>query len=104
MLVGEGRPYCIALLWIEEKEWRDGTAGQVATLVHEVNSRLSQPERPRRWAVMKGSLSVDQGELTANLKLRRSKVEARYAGLITALYAGAKDHEDSWYIGNEEER
>jgi hypothetical protein len=49
-------------------------------------------------------LSIESGELTANLKLRRPKVEARYAELISTLYAGATSHADALHIGREEER
>lgn len=82
LIVGEGRPYCIALLWPERQDWDADLAFKVDETVHTVNVRLSQPERPRRWALIRGKLSVENGELTANLKLRRSKVEARYAELI----------------------
>jgi hypothetical protein len=47
---------------------------------------------------------VESGELTANLKLRRPKVEARYAELISALYAGTDSHPDTLHIGREEEK
>jgi long-subunit acyl-CoA synthetase (AMP-forming) len=54
--------------------------------------------------VVKGKLSVQSGELTANLKLRRPKVEARYAELISALYAGADSHSDAMHVGGEVEK
>jgi hypothetical protein len=84
LIVGEGRPYCIALLW-PEQEWSAELAAGIDATVRDVNARLSQPERPRRWAVVKGKLSVESGELTANLKLRRRR--SGKAELIAALYA-----------------
>jgi long-chain acyl-CoA synthetase len=102
LMVGEGKPYCITLLWPEGAEWSAELAADIDATVIEVNARLSQPERPRRWAVMKGKLSVESGELTANLKLRRPKVEARYAELISALYSGAGSHPDALHIGGVE--
>jgi long-chain acyl-CoA synthetase len=104
LIVGEGKPYCIALLWPEGRERKAGLVAGIDATVRNVNLRLSQPERPRRWAVLKGKLSVESGELTANLKLRRPKVEARYADIISALYAGATSHPDAMHIGGEEER
>jgi long-chain acyl-CoA synthetase len=88
MVVGEGRPFCAALLWVE------GT-GDAATVdasvaidaaVAEMNRRLSHPEQLKRWAVLPNDLSIEGGELTANLKLRRHEVEARFHGEIERLY------------------
>ncbi|MGD1060007.1 MAG: AMP-binding protein [Methanomassiliicoccales archaeon] len=101
LLIGEGRPYCIALLWPEGK-WDAKTADEIDRMVKEVNSRLSQPERARRWAVAKGDLSVERGELTANLKLRRRVVEERYFSLISSMYASTGEHQDAWHVGWEE--
>ncbi|MDD1743837.1 MAG: AMP-binding protein, partial [Methanomassiliicoccales archaeon] len=103
LIVGEGKPYCIALLW-PEGEWNAELAKKIDETVREVNARLSQPERPRRWAVVKGKLSVESGELTANLKLRRPKVEVRYAELISAIYAGVDSHPDALHVGEEAEK
>jgi long-chain acyl-CoA synthetase len=82
MVVGEGRPFCAALLWV------DGTAdaGIVDASVTEMNRRLSHPEQLKRWAVLPNDLSIEGGELTANLKLRRHEVEARFHGEIERLY------------------
>ena len=102
LIVGEGKPYCIALLWPEGPGWNAEMASKVDETVREANAKLSQPERPRRWAVLKGSLSVESGALTANLKLRRPRVEARYAELISALYEGAASHPEALHVGGEE--
>ncbi|MDD1770712.1 MAG: AMP-binding protein, partial [Methanomassiliicoccales archaeon] len=101
MLIGEGRPYCVALLWPEGK-WDPKNAERIDKLVKDANARLSQPERPRRWAVVKGELSVERGELTANLKLRRRVAEEKYASLISSMYISTGGHQDAWYIGWEE--
>ncbi|HEX6581156.1 MAG TPA: hypothetical protein VF195_09835, partial [Actinomycetota bacterium] len=52
----------------------------------EMNRRLSHPEQLKRWAVLPNDLSIEGGELTANLKLRRHEVEARFHGEIERLY------------------
>ncbi|HVO77949.1 MAG TPA: AMP-binding protein [Methanomassiliicoccales archaeon] len=103
IVIGEGRPYCVALLWPEGK-WDAGMAGKIDAMVEDVNSRLSQPERARRWAIVRGELSVEGGELTANMKLRRRVVEERFASLISTMYASIGDHQDAWHIGWEEEQ
>jgi long-chain acyl-CoA synthetase len=82
MVVGEGRPFCAALIWVEGV---DG-ATAVDAAVTEMNRRLSHPEQVKRWTVLPNDLSIEGGELTANLKLRRHEVEARFHGEIERLY------------------
>ena len=82
MVVGEGRPFCAALLWVEGT----GDAATVDASVAEMNRRLSHPEQVKRWTVLPNDLSIEGGELTANLKLRRHEVEARFHGEIERLY------------------
>jgi long-chain acyl-CoA synthetase len=82
MVVGEGKPFCAALLWVEGV---DG-ATAVDAAVTEMNRRLSHPEQVKRWTVLPNDLSIESGELTANLKLRRHEVEARFHGEIARLY------------------
>jgi long-chain acyl-CoA synthetase len=85
MLVGEGRPHCAALLWL-----LDATpaprAETIASAIHEMNRGLSHPEQVKRWAVLRDDLSVDRGDLTANLKLKRRAVGERFGALVEALY------------------
>jgi long-chain acyl-CoA synthetase len=84
MVVGEGRPFCAALLWVE------GTsdATMIDAAVIDANRRLSHPEQVKRWAVLPNDLSIEGGDLTANLKLKRHRVEARFRGVIDSLYEG----------------
>ena len=81
MLVGEGRPYCVALLWSPAPMLRptpdDDRPGGGA-----INRGLSHPEQVKRWAVLPNDLSIERGDLTANLKLKRQAVAARFGRLI----------------------
>lgn len=85
MLVGEARPYCVALLWLEPGA-RD--VESIGRAVEHVNTQLSHPEQVKRWALLENDLSSERGELTANLKLKRKVVAERFAPVIGALYAG----------------
>jgi long-chain acyl-CoA synthetase len=82
MVVGEGRSFCAALLWVEGT--RDAT--MIDAAVTDMNRRLSHPEQVKRWAVLPNDLSIEGGDLTAILKLRRHRVEARFGGVIDSLY------------------
>jgi long-chain acyl-CoA synthetase len=83
MVVGEGRPYGIALLWMEDENLVSG----VDAAIKEVNVHLSHPEQVKAWAVLPNDLSIETGELTANMKLRRPWLVQQYAGLIDSLYS-----------------
>jgi long-chain acyl-CoA synthetase len=88
MLVGEQRPYCVALLWVQGKVLDAGAGQLIDRLVGQVNQGLSHPEQVKRWAVLANDLSVEAGELTANLKLKRQAVARRLQDVVQALYAG----------------
>ena len=54
-----------------------------------MNKRLSNPEKIKRWAVLANTLSIENGDLTPNLKLKRNVAAQRYANVVDALYGGA---------------
>ncbi|HTD53040.1 MAG TPA: AMP-dependent synthetase/ligase [Thermoanaerobaculia bacterium] len=58
----------------------------VAAEVERWGAALEPWERIRGFAILPRPLSVSEGELTANLKLRRDEIEARYRHLIERVY------------------
>ncbi|MDB4873659.1 MAG: Long-chain-fatty-acid--CoA ligase [Gemmatimonadetes bacterium] len=52
-----------------------------------VNQRLARVQTVKRFAVLPGELSVDGGELTPTMKLRRKMISEKYAKEIERLYA-----------------
>jgi long-chain acyl-CoA synthetase len=106
MLVGDRRPYCVALLWpnvpaLETFARREGlSSADLATLVkdphvleylrREIDARssaLASFERVKRFALVDREPTLANGEITPSLKIRRAKVQERYADLIESLYA-----------------
>ncbi len=81
VLIGENRPYCTALLWTE------GDIPDLETLIEEVNAGLSHPEQIRKFKVIPRALSIAEGELTPNLKVKRGAVEEHFAKEIEEMYA-----------------
>jgi len=60
---------------------------EIDRAILEANARLSHPEQVKRWAILANDLSIEHGDLTANLKLKRQAVSQRLRAVIEALYA-----------------
>jgi long-chain acyl-CoA synthetase len=100
-VIGAGLPQLIAVLALDPARLAarlgapaDGSAGgwlsaeqeqRLRVDVRDALASLSYFERPRGLVLTLRPFSVDTGELTANLKLRRQAVEQRYAESIAAL-------------------
>lgn len=103
MLVGEGRPYPVALVspnW-DALRSRCGIAEDVPTerlasrsdvvsfIEDEVRAQtgdLATFEQVRRVVVLPHELSIEDGDLSPTLKVRRRNVEGKYAAVIASLY------------------
>jgi long-chain acyl-CoA synthetase len=103
MLVGESKPYCSALLWVEKNKFDDKTAKAIDTEVKQMNNNLSNPEKVKKWAILVNTLSIEKGELTPNLKLKRNVVAQRFAMTMEALYGGERPKDEAIYGGSEKE-
>ena len=82
-VVGDGRPYLVALITIE------GDLAATAAGVERVNAQLPETGRVRRYVVLEDTWAPGGDELTPTLKLRRNAAQARYADHIEALDAEA---------------
>ena len=104
MAVGAGHRFVVAILAVDLAKLSAGTRRRgraaptkqlSARIPDEVIRRdviaamaeLPPHERPAGVLVTANPLSIEGGELTSNLKLRRSAVEAKYAVEIDAIYA-----------------
>ena len=83
ILVGEGRPYCVALLWTDLDE------AALSSGIADMNALLSHPEQVKRWRVIDTPMTVKNGELTPNLKVRRDIVTEHYRSLIEEIYSAS---------------
>ena len=96
LVVGDRRPYVAALIAVdpEKVDSVDGGGENVHALVAEavedVNGRLGRAEQIKRFALLPRPFSIEAGELTPTLKVKRRVCEQRFREEIEALY-GAKD-------------
>ncbi len=102
MVVGDGRPFCGALLWVHGP-CTNGTIPAIEQAIARANASLSNPEQVKRWAILQNDLSIEGGDLTANLKLKRSHVTGRLSDVVEALYGETACHNDAViHIGGKE--
>ncbi len=106
VLVGDGKPFVAALVtpeFEEVKRWCDENGVQAADLdamakspevakllqdeIDRLSGDLSRYERVRKIAVIPAVFSIDGGELTPTLKVRRREVLGRYAEVVEGVYA-----------------
>ncbi|MGW6027846.1 AMP-dependent synthetase/ligase [Streptomyces sp. NPDC055099] len=112
VMVGDKRPYPVALITLDAEEiggWagREGVEltgppsqdPRVRALVQEVvdaaNATVSRPARIRDFALLDEDFTVEAGLLTPSLKVRRHVVTERYAEVVEELYRrdGARQEE-----------
>ncbi|WP_163847697.1 AMP-dependent synthetase/ligase [Pseudooceanicola aestuarii] len=106
MLIGDGRAYVTALVMIDYEMTarhardtglsftnyadlcrNDKVAELIGTWMEEVNTRLNQVEKVKKFRVIDVELDAEDEELTPTMKLRRAKIEQRYGDVIEAMYA-----------------
>ncbi|MBV9006094.1 MAG: long-chain fatty acid--CoA ligase, partial [Solirubrobacterales bacterium] len=104
VMYGDRRPYPVALITLDPEEigpWakEKGLPEDLATLadnqvVHDMihaeldraNSNYAQVEQIKKFAILDHDLSVETGELTPSLKVKRNVIYERYADLFDSLY------------------
>jgi long-chain acyl-CoA synthetase len=66
---------------------RADVQGMYQKVIDAINVELAQFERIKRFAVLPTEVTVEGGELTPTMKLRRRVVEERWAAVIEQLYS-----------------
>ncbi|MEZ4393096.1 MAG: AMP-dependent synthetase/ligase [Polyangiales bacterium] len=92
VVYGDGRRYLVAGVWLEPgavaaaRARGDDVEALVRARVDAVNASLPSYETIKRYAVIESPLSVENGLLTASLKVRRKKVYEAFGADFEALY------------------
>ncbi|MBW2941194.1 AMP-binding protein [Zhongshania aquimaris] len=82
MVVGDSQAYCSALVFPSPGV----SKRQIADEINQCNTLLPDYAQIRRWLVLPKRLSVEDGLLTANGRLRRKEILAYYADLVNECY------------------
>lgn len=106
IVYGEGKPYCVALVgleaealmgWAAENGLGDKSFGEIARdgktremisgYVDQLNNHLNRWEQVKRFSIIDRELTVEAGDLTPSLKLKRKSVVDDFHDSIDQLYA-----------------
>jgi long-chain acyl-CoA synthetase len=109
IVIGDRRPYLVALVGIELDtvgDWaqRQGIAyttyrdlGEkpevvklIQEVVTEVNTRFASVEQVKKFRMLPKELDHEDGELTATQKVKRSAIEKRFADLVEDMYRSGR--------------
>ncbi len=112
VVIGDRRNYLVALLTLDaeaaqalarEKGWPTEPAALAneprlhqyleQAIERDVNPKLARFETIKRFKILPKDFSIDAGEMTPSLKVRRGIVEKKYAADIESLYAESASSE-----------
>ncbi|MDQ2711588.1 MAG: long-chain fatty acid--CoA ligase [Acidobacteriota bacterium] len=108
LLIGDKKPYVTAILTVNATQVQGLKADQaksaghrdegaepvtkaVQAAVSRVNKQLAEFERIRRFKVLDRDFSIEQGELTPTMKIRRNRVLENHRELVSQLYLGREE-------------
>lgn len=111
VVVGDRKPYLVALITLSPETVGElcknagvpeGTIAEVSAnpkvkryledaIERVCNSKVARYQTIKKFTILPHELTVDGGEMTATMKLKRKPINERYAREIEAMYEGAAD-------------
>jgi long-chain acyl-CoA synthetase len=107
VVVGQARNFVTMLISLDEdaiKAWAAGgpldgrnydeivaspeTRTMIAPYVEELNGKLNRWETIKKFAILPRDLTIEAGEITPSMKIKRRNVETNFATQIDEMYAG----------------
>jgi long-chain acyl-CoA synthetase len=101
VVIGDRRKYLTALVTLDEEACAKYLAdagleepliessairAEIEVSVQELNAQFARVEQIKKFAILPRQLSIEGGELTPTLKVKRSKVSEHFADIIAGLY------------------
>ena len=90
VIIGDRRKYLVALITVDEERSkamsRESCEQAVQRAVDRVNSELARVEQIKRFCILSRPFSIERGELTPTLKIKRNVVEEHFKEEIEAMY------------------
>ncbi|GAB1690483.1 AMP-dependent synthetase/ligase [Krasilnikovia sp. M28-CT-15] len=108
VVVGQARNFVTMLISLDEDAiagWAEGgplagrsyaeivaapeTETLIAGFVEQLNGKLNRWETVKKFTILPRDLSIEQGEITPSMKIKRRSVETNFAAEIDKMYAGS---------------
>ncbi|HVP00509.1 MAG TPA: long-chain fatty acid--CoA ligase [Bryobacteraceae bacterium] len=86
LLIGDRMPYVTALFTVNGRP--EEARGAVEKHVKAVNRQLASFEQVRKFKILERDFSIEYGELTPTMKVRRNRVLENHRGLVSEMYMG----------------
>jgi long-chain acyl-CoA synthetase len=105
--IGDARPYNTALIvldadfapqWatqqgieassLEQLAAEPKVIAEIQSAIDSANEQLSRVEQIKKFTILDHDLSVETGELTPSLKVKRNVIYDRYGDVFESLYSG----------------
>ncbi len=86
LLIGDRMPYVTALFTVHGSP--EEVQGTVEKAVKAVNKQLASFEQVRKFKILERDFSIEQGELTPTMKVRRNRVLENHRTLVSEMYMG----------------
>jgi long-chain acyl-CoA synthetase len=107
VVISQARNYCTMLVTLDPDAivgWAAGTPlegksyeeistsaearAMVAGYIEELNTKLNRWETVKKFTILHRDLTIEDGEMTPSMKIKRRSVEQNFAGEIDKMYEG----------------
>jgi long-chain acyl-CoA synthetase len=86
LLIGDKMPYVTALFTVNGSP--EEVRSSVEKAVKTVNKQLASFEQVRKFKILERDFSIEQGEVTPTMKVRRNRVLENHRTLVSEMYMG----------------
>ena len=76
----------------DHREFHSVDEAMVAGYIAELNGKLNRWETVKKFAILPRDLSIEQGEITPSMKIKRRSVETTFSTEIDRMYSGSLAH------------
>ena len=91
VLIGDRLPYVTALVTVNAAEVATSAEAEVKKAVARVNRSLAPFEQIRKFRIIERDFSIESGELTPTMKVRRNRVLENHREIVSQLYMGKEE-------------
>lgn len=91
VLIGDRLPYITALLTVNATDGLASPEAEVKKAVARVNRKLAPFEQIRKFRILERDFSIESGELTPTMKVRRNRVLENHRDVVSELYMGKEE-------------